>query len=156
MSFLMLTNPFYFTRICLFVSETEEKCLFLTRKCLYAASKNAFFCEKVPFCLENRRKKYRFWTRKCPFCRLQKCLFLDKSAFLEFESALLFQKQVKNASIGRLQMTFILKSIFSFSSSFLPSFLFFSLFRVLTKGHIQPPQPKGRGGSCPPCSGAPG
>ena len=122
------------------------------QKCLL--DKSAFFGEKVPLCLENKRKTCLFWTQKCSFCRLQKCPFLDKSAFLEYESALLFKKQVQNASIGPLHMTFILKSIKLFFSFFFhfplfSSFRFFRLFHVLTKGHIQPPlsppQPKGRG-----------
>ena len=65
--FLMLTNPFYFTRICLFVSETEEKWLFVTRKCLFAASKNAFWIEY--------RRKNAFFGRESALFPLSKMPF---------------------------------------------------------------------------------
>ena len=79
---------------------------------------------------------------KVPFLPLSKMPFSGKRAFLECESALLFKKTGENASIGRLQMTFILKSIkfvFSLFPSFclfFSSFFFFRLFRVRKKGHI--------------------
>ena len=70
---LPLTNDFY-TRKYLFVSETEEKCLFWTikypfrrfKKCPFFKITVTFLGEKVPFCLENERK-VPFLGEKYPF-----------------------------------------------------------------------------------------